>query len=790
MTGLLATFSQCLTEDHDLRIVAVAAAICAIGLHSSLAIGSNVARAPAGRVRRAWIAAGILATACAIWATHFIAMLAHRPGAVVGFQVPETLASLAVAILLVTLGGLIQARNQGPRGRTLGAAVIGLAIAALHYTGMAGYDVPGALHWDPAFVALSVASGVLLTIAAVQATWSRRRWLRWSAGSLFTLAVALTHFLGMAGVRIVPDPLRQLHPMSVSPDHLLLPIVGVSLLLVLLALFAVILSWRAWKQRLAERERLRDFADVAVEGLLICECEEIVGANRSLCRMLGATRAELLGQPVAAILGRAAADVPDALEADSTVSGGDGTTIPVRLIAQDIAIGNRAHRVIAVRDQRERLKAEAEILRLAHDDPLTGLPNRRSFGLALGERLAQRSRRIDPFALLMVDLDRFKNVNDTLGHGVGDELLCRVAARFRRALRDGDLIARLGGDEFAVIASLSAPADAEALAQRLVDFAARPFLISGHVLEVGASVGIALAPQDGRTPELLAQSADVALYAAKEAGRGTWRLFETEMNTRRQDRRALELDLRRAVARGEFVVHYQPQVDSVTRRFTGAEALLRWPHERRGMVPPAVFVPLAEELGLIGDIGEWVLKTACRDALEWPESIRVAVNLSPVQLRDPALGQTIAGILAETGLPPARLELEITETALLQDDGTTFATLGALRALGIRISMDDFGTGYSSLSYLSRFPFDKIKIDKSFIQQAESDRNSASIVRAITTLGCRLGMSVTAEGVETEAQRQFMAREGADQLQGFLFSKPVPAESVRSLFRSAEREPA
>ncbi len=788
MQGALDTLATCLVREHDLRIVILAGIVCAIGMHSAYAIGGVVARSPQSRERLVWGAAGTLATASAIWATHFIAMLAHRPGVPVGFALAETVASWLLAAALVGLGSLIAIGKPGPAGRTAGGIVSGLAISAMHYTGMAGYDVPGTLAWAPGWVVASVLSGVVFSVASAHAAWSKRRPVRALAGSLLTLGVVLTHFLGMAAVSIAPDPLVQFSPGAVAPEVLLVLVTNAAFLILALALVAVWVSVRFERRRRAEARRLRHFADVAVEGLVVCDGERIIGLNRSLERMLGRSREAVLGRAFAEIVpGMTAADVPVGTEADAAVEDAAGTRIPVRIVAQDIALGDTAHRVVAIRDQRERLSTEAEIRRLAHLDPLTGLPNRRSFGEELARRLAETARRSDRLALFMLDLDRFKPVNDTLGHAMGDALLRRLARRLGAALREGDMLARLGGDEFAVIARVDGAAEAEALADRLIEVARRPYLIDGHVLEVGASIGIALFPRDGRTPDTLAQSADIALYAAKEAGRGRWRLFETEMTTRRQQRRALELDLRRAIARGELEVHYQPQIEAGTGAFTGAEALLRWTHPTRGPVSPAVFVPLAEELGLIGEIGEWVLRTACRDAASWPEPLTVAVNLSPIQLRSPDLVDMVFRILDETSLAPHRLELEITETALIEDDGSTLATLGALRARGIRISMDDFGTGYSSLSYLSRFPFDKIKIDQSFIRLAPDDAGSASIVRAITTLGSRLGMAVTAEGVETEAQRRFMEAEGATQLQGYLISKPVSAATVAAMFRERSR---
>ena len=348
-------------------------------------------------------------------------------------------------------------------------------------------------------------------------------------------------------------------------------------------------------------------------------------------------------------------------------------------------------------------------------DALTGLPNRAFFGIRLKESIAHLLRTQEGFTILVVDLDRFKQVNDTLGHPIGDALLCKVAERLQSTLKPGDVPARLGGDEFAVLQS-GGPDERETtiLARRIVDLVGRAYMVEGHLINVGASVGVARAPADGVEPDLLLKQADLALYRAKLDGRDTFRFFKPEMMARMEARRLLELDLRKALALREFELVYQPQMNLGSDRLVGCEALIRWRHPTRGIVSPADFIPLAEEIGLIVAIGEWVVRTACQEAVRWPEDFTVAVNLSPAQFKSKKLVAIVASALAMSGLAPHRLELEITEGVLLQENDVNLATLHALRNLGLRISMDDFGTGYSSLSYLRAFPFDKIKIDRSF----------------------------------------------------------------------------
>lgn len=415
---------------------------------------------------------------------------------------------------------------------------------------------------------------------------------------------------------------------------------------------------------------------------------------------------------------------------------------------------------------------------MARQDTLTGLPNRAALRAELIERL-RATASAGRTAVFYIDLDRFKAVNDTLGHPIGDILLKKVADRISAALRDGDLVARLGGDEFAVIQSGAAqPAAANALAARLVDLIGRAYAIEGHMVHIGASIGIAMFPGDGHEPDILFKNADLALYRSKAEGRGCFRFFEAGMDDRMQTRRMLEIDLRRGLALRQFEVVYQPQMAVATQQITGCEALLRWHHPERGAIPPGDFIPLAEEIGAIVPIGEWVLRTACEQAARWQAPLSIAVNLSPLQLRSGRLVETVKSALARAALPAERLELEITEGTLLSDDPIILETLKALHAMGVRISMDDFGTGYSSLSYLQKFPFDKVKIDKSFVSGIDAEPERCAIVRAIAALAASLSMSTTAEGVETLAELDCVRREGCTDVQGYLVSRPISATAM------------
>ncbi len=437
--------------------------------------------------------------------------------------------------------------------------------------------------------------------------------------------------------------------------------------------------------------------------------------------------------------------------------------------------------VVTFEDSTERVRAEERVRHLAHHDPLTDLPNRVTFYECMDNALGHL--RASGFsAILSLDLDHFKSVNDTLGHPVGDLLLQTAAERMRSCIREDDTVARLGGDEFAVLQVAPAnPTDITALASRLIEVVGAPYELDGHQVVVGASVGVAMAPADGNVPDVLMKNADLALYRAKADGGGVYRFFEAQMDARMQARRALELDLRKAVVNGEFEVYYQPIVDVKTARVVSCEALLRWNHPQRGMIAPLEFVHIAEETGLIVPIGEWVLRQACAEAARWPVDVTIAVNLSPAQFKNRNLVPSVVNALAASGLPAGRLELEITELVLLQENEGAFDVLRALHDLGIRIAMDDFGTGYSSLGYLRSFPFDKIKIDQSFIRDLPNKEDSIAIVRAVVGLSSSLGIATTAEGVETKEQLASVTTEGCTEFQGFLFSVPRSAIEIERL---------
>ncbi|MGJ5218346.1 sensor domain-containing protein, partial [Bradyrhizobium oligotrophicum] len=468
----------------------------------------------------------------------------------------------------------------------------------------------------------------------------------------------------------------------------------------------------------------------------------------------------------------------------------DGSLIDLAIYSRELVYAERPAVLVALMDITERKRAEARLAFLAQHDALTGLPSRSLLRQQTDDKLTKMRRGSEKIAVLVLGLDHFKSINDTLGHGVGDQLLRGVGKRLRSILRQEDIVARLNSDEFAIVqGGLARPEEAAQLCRRLLQAIADPYLIDGSTVTIGATIGIALAPTDGDDAEKLLKNADMALARAKKETRGTFSYFESGMDARAQSRRRLEIELREAIQRDVLRPHYQPLIDLATGRITGFEALVRWPHPERGMIPPSEFIPIAEDTGLISALGRTMLRQACSDAAKWPDEVSVAVNMSPLQFRAGNVLSLVMDALKQSGLPPSRLELEITETLVLEKSGQVLATLHALRALGVRISMDDFGTGYSSLSYLRSFPFDKIKVDQSFIRDLAANREAQAIVRSIVSLGKGLGVTITAEGVETEAELRCLRAEGCHEGQGYLFSRPRPNVEIVGLLQ-AQRDAA
>nr|WP_283829394.1 EAL domain-containing protein [Bradyrhizobium diazoefficiens] len=525
--------------------------------------------------------------------------------------------------------------------------------------------------------------------------------------------------------------------------------------------------------------------------MIICalDDERILGVNDAAVAHYGYSRAEFEKLTIRS-LQAFDSEPPWASDCSSDEQAGrtwkhvkaDGALIDLAIYSRELTYAETPSVLLALMDITERKRAEARLAFMAQHDGLTGLPNRSLLRQTMDEMLLHTRRSAEKVAVLMLGLDNFKAVNDTLGHAVGDKLLRGVAKRLRSTLREEDALARLNSDEFAIVQNgLARPEEAVLLAKRLSEAISDPYLLDGHSVVIGASIGIAMAPADGDDSEKLLKCADMALSRAKTDARGSFAFFEAALDAKAQSRRKIEVELRDAIQNDVLRPYYQPLIDLSSGRITGFEALVRWPHADRGMVSPADFIPVAEETGLINPLGGLMLRRACMDAVIWPDDVRVAVNLSPLQFRTGNLLSVVTEALKHSGLPPRRLELEITETLLLEKSSQVLATLHALRALGVRIALDDFGTGYSSLSYLRSFPFDKIKIDQSFVRDLGANREAQAIIRSIVSLGKGLGVTITAEGVETEAELSCLRAEGCDEGQGYLFSKARPNAEIIGL---------
>ncbi|HVJ34579.1 MAG TPA: EAL domain-containing protein [Terriglobia bacterium] len=831
-----------LSQQQDWRLSLLGAVLC---LLTAVTAFSLLGRAgDAGRRGRAgWVAAAAVVFAIGIWSAHLLIQLEFMAAWQLRHDLPQAALAMLLAIILAAIGlGLMRtaARDAAPTagvptpgisthgipaGRALaGGAILGGGLAALHYAGLVALQAPGSFRFGG--LAVTAAMAVVVASGMAAAFFLMRR-----NDLLHRILAAIVMTVGLVGLQAITMATASLqfdHPMPLdatgaSVGLVLSPlgmagVLTVATFLFLLAGFvAALVDQRLVTVHRREAARLRQLADATFEGVVLHRDGWIVDANAAICNMLGRTARQIIGHHVLEVVAESGqTQVAASIEAvrsteqqvqapDATgehtgsehpagehpieinLRHADGHLFPVEYLSRGLQ-GEAGLRVVAVRDISDRKAAEERIRFMANHDSLTGLPNRTLFQDRLTQAVARSKRGASTAAVLCLDLDRFKNVNDISGHDVGDELLRQVAQRLTRSVRADDTVARLSGDEFAIIQVGVAHPDGPAiLADRLVKVLAQPFDIGGHQVMISTSLGIALYPGDGEDDEELLRAADTALYRAKAGGRGVYRFFEAEMDVRLQERRWLERELRQAVANQQLDLHYQPLVDCQSVKVLGFEALVRWNHAERGCIPPAHFIPLAEESGLILPLGRWVLRRACRDAMSWPADTIVAVNLSPAQFRQNDIVREVLSVLEETGLPPQRLELEITEGVLIDDTERVLATLSALKAAGLRLSLDDFGTGYSSLSYLQRFPFDKIKIDRSFISELEGSSDSMAIVRAVIALGRSLRITVTAEGVETPQQLALLRAEQCDQAQGFLIGHPQSNEEAIALLANPQR---
>ncbi|RVB34938.1 bifunctional diguanylate cyclase/phosphodiesterase [Mesorhizobium sp. M7A.F.Ca.CA.001.16.1.1] len=666
---------SCIATEHNLWLVLLAALMCVTGCWVTIGLFDR-SRKTTGVQMKGWLFLTAVAAGSSIWCTHFIAMLAYQPGAPITFDPVLTMASLVIAIVGTGLGFTLASGKSRRLAPEWGGVVVGLAISAMHYTGMMAYHVAGIVEWDGSYVVASlVISAVFSALAVGHAVRRPYRWSHYLAIGLLVLAIVGLHFTAMAAVAVTP---LSFISTGTNPDILVAMAVA-----------------------------------VAVVGLIVA------------------------------------------------------------------ATGFASYLI----DERGRLESFERLQHLALNDALTGLANRVSFNDRLDHEIERaREDKETMTAVIVIDLDRFKEINDLRGHAAGDQALKIVARRLAKLTGDGEFVARLGGDEFAAIKRFKDQKDLLGLVSRLEKSLFEPLRLDAFEIAAGASIGVAVYPRDGADRERLVSNADLAMYRAKNDVTRAVCFYESAMDETARARRALATDLRQAIDRGELSLHYQVQTSVQTGATCGYEALLRWTHPVQGMIPPAEFIPIAEENGSIMAIGEWVLRTACRQAASWDNNHKIAVNLSPVQFAHADLAKLVHQILVETGLSPKRLELELTESTIVADKVRTLHVLRQIKALGVTIAIDDFGTGYSSLDTLRSFPFDKIKLDRSFMADVERSPQAKAIIRAVLTLGRSLDIPVLAEGVETHVQLTILQVEGCNEAQGYFLGRPKPIDQITGGF--------
>jgi len=770
----------CITKDHDPWLVGLAAGICVLGLSALFLLHARSEECVEGR-RRSWLAFAAITAGIGIWATHFLAMLAYRGPLPLGFDLSLTVVSIGIPIAGIWLALTFIARRRETGMLVIAATIMAASIAAMHFAGMSALIVPARILYRPWGVTQAMLGATaflsLALIAHIRLRGMTRAVLPILAGAL---GVVMLHFGAMAATTLLPggvvvDP--TLEPLQ--PHGLARAVLGATGLIVVMMIGAAVLD-----RRLTD---LHGLTQATREGIAILLNGRIVETNARLAAMLGVEPQALIGSTPGDWL-ETMDSVPLSLTHDHPVETRPCHASMERYLevaCHEIEYRGRRSTVMAVRDLTEQRRAQRQIEYMAVHDPLTGLPNRAYFAQALEGAIAQADQK-GPFALLALDLDRFKAVNDLFGHAAGDMILCRVARILTGVVDEAAVVARVGGDEFLILQrGVDDPDRVHKLVATILGAFATEMDLSRDPTAVGVSIGVSLFPQDAADADGLRHNADVALYRAKTSGRGAASFFDQDMDHAVRHRRALEHDLRHALLRDQMQLVYQPLVSTEGASVIGYEALLRWQHPERGEIVPDEFVPIAEDTGIILQLGEWVLGEACRAAAAWPEPMTLAVNVSPIQFQLPNLAEIVAKALAESGFPARRLELEITENVLLHDREGTLRTLHRLKAMGVGIVMDDFGTGYSSLSNLQCFPFDKIKIDRSFISGVTDDEAARSIVRAIVGLGQSLNLPVVAEGVETAEQHRMVLEEGCPQAQGYLFGRPrrLPAYPAASALR-------
>ena len=778
----------CLHTQHDWRLVLLAAGVC---LLTSLAALNMYQRAHAddkATARLFWALTAGLVSGCGVWATHFIGMLAYTPGIPISFDFMMTVASLAAAVVMMVIGFITATYGDRIWAPLIGGAILGVATSLMHYLGIASLRMPAEIVWMPDLLMVSIACGVGFGALSLFIVRRGETMFYGAMGTaLLMMAILSDHFIALSAVGLIPDVTATSENVGLSPVALSVGVASVMAAFVAACLISAISDRRSRRDINERNIQLNAAIDNMMQGLCMFGPDNCLQLwNEKYVAMYKIAPEDIrVGMTVDEMFAarkKAGTIVKDLDSYSSRLRDSvenrefnrwilelvDGRTISVSYQSMENGGWVGTHEDIT-----EQRKSEAQIQYLAQHDSLTGLFNRAAFNEHVRTVWEDAMREQRSFTILSLDIDRFSEINDTYGHSAGDTFLDEVAHRLQVACGSA-FIARLGGDEFMIVSSEGEqPARAGDICTRVLTAFEMTFHIDGHAIHSGCTVGVSIFPQDGADVETLITNADVALYRAKKEERGSVRFFEPAMDKQIREKRALLHDLGVAIENEQLELHYQPQSGPDGNPF-GFETLVRWRHPVKGLVGPGIFIPLAEETGSIVAIDGWILREACREAASWPKPMQIAINVSPMSFQHNDLPGLIHSILLETGLNPKRLEIEITEGVLMQDFSRACSILRRIKNLGVRIAMDDFGTGYSSLSYLQSFPFDKIKIDQTFVAQIHKNVQSSAIIRAIISLGEALNLGVIAEGVETEAQRDFLADAGCVEMQGYLLGRPQP----------------
>ena len=804
---------------YDVWLVSLSIFVAVIASYVALDLASRVVASQGSKAARYWLVGGAISMGTGIWSMHFIGMLAFRLPIPMSYDIPITLISLLIAALVS--GFALNTVSHGAlsvRRLLVAGLLMGIGIASMHYTGMAAMELDPPIRYAPLLFSASVLIAIAASVIALWIALQLRSetilsafWKKLGSALVMGAAIAGMHYTGMTAANFAPDTVCSVSPQDINNVWLASAIGGFSFMFLATTLLISVFDARLadHSAKLAEKlrrlnadlEKARRFLGSVVDNIpnmiFVKDAKDLkyIHLNKAGEQLMGFSEQELLGKSDGDVFSGAQADSLMAKDRETLGIGHRVFIMEERVKTKDGSEKILQTKKLPILDENgipqyllgiseditERKKTEQQLVLLAQYDTLTGLPNRTLFRDRLSLAMARAKRNEQLVALMFLDLDRFKEINDTLGHTIGDEVLQGVAALLRRTLRDTDTVARLGGDEFTVILeSLSQVDEIKIVTEKIQRAFTNPLLIQGREIFVTASVGITIYPFSGTEIDDLLQAADIAMYRAKEEGGNAYEFYSPEIKAQTVERLEMEASLRRAVEKQEFTLHYQPQVSVKSGRISGAEALIRWNSKELGPIPPVQFIPLAEKTGLILPIGEWILRTACAQCKAWQDQglpeLLMSVNLSPRQFRQKNLLEMITGVLEDTGLDPRLLELEITEGTIMYHAETAVALLRLLHLLGVQLSVDDFGTGYSSLAYLKRFPVQRLKIDQSFVRDLTTNADDASIVAAVVAMAKSLKLGVVAEGVETREQLAFLAGLHCDDYQGYYFSRPVPAE--------------